>query len=146
MCIHKGAWDGFFFFFSTNLIFTFVLRPHYSFPFLISFILIFIFFFFLLIFDWYQEKAGKMVSEFSGSNSILLLFNYFWLPWWFSSKESACQCRRLRFDPCAGKIPWRREWLPTLVFLPGKSHGQRSLAGYSPWGRKRVGHNLVTKQ
>ena len=104
------------------------------------------FFFFLLIFDWYQEKAGKMVSEFSGSNSILLLFNYFWLPWWFSSKESACQCRRLRFDPCAGKIPWRREWLPTLVFLPGKSHGQRSLAGYSPWGRKRVGHNLVTKQ
>ena len=34
------------------------------------------------------------------------------------------------------KIPWRREWLPTPVFLPGKSHGQRSLAGYSPWGRK----------
>ena len=34
------------------------------------------------------------------------------------------------------KIPWRREWLPTAVFLPGESHGQRSLAGYSPWGRK----------
>ena len=35
-----------------------------------------------------------------------------------------------------GKMPWRREWLPTLVFLPGELHGQRSLANYSPWGRK----------
>ena len=34
------------------------------------------------------------------------------------------------------KIPWRREWLPTPVFLPGESHGQRSLVGYSPWGHK----------
>ena len=42
-----------------------------------------------------------------------------------------------------GKIPWRRAWQPTPVFLPGKSHGQRSLAGYSPWGH-RVGHNWVT--
>ena len=35
-----------------------------------------------------------------------------------------------------GKIPWRREWQPIPVFLPGESHGQRSLVGYSPWGRK----------
>ena len=35
-----------------------------------------------------------------------------------------------------GKIPWRRAWQPTPVFLPGKSHRQRSLAGYSPWGCK----------
>ena len=35
-----------------------------------------------------------------------------------------------------GKIPWRREWLPSPVFLPGEFDGQRSLAGYSPWGRK----------
>ena len=34
------------------------------------------------------------------------------------------------------EIPWRREWLPTPVFLPGESHGQRSLVGYSPWGLK----------
>ena len=34
------------------------------------------------------------------------------------------------------KMPWRRKWQPTLVFLPGESHGQRGLAGYSPWGRK----------
>ena len=40
----------------------------------------------------------------------------------------------------------RRKWQPTPVFLSEKSHGQRSLAGYSPWGRKRVKHDLVTKQ
>ena len=54
---------------------------------------------------------------------------------WLSSKESACQCRRCRragFDPWIGKIPWSRKWQPTPVFLPGKSHGQGSLAGYSP--------------
>ena len=43
-------------------------------------------------------------------------------------------------------IPWRRRWQPTPVFLPGKSHRQRSLAGYSSWGNKRIGHELVTKQ
>ena len=53
-------------------------------------------------------------------------------------KKSACQCRRCRFDPWMGKIPWRRKWQPTPVFLPGKSHGQRSLAGYSPWGCKEL--------
>ena len=41
-----------------------------------------------------------------------------------------------RFDPLVGKIPWSRAWQPTPVFLPGDSHGQRSLAGYSPWGCK----------
>ena len=39
--------------------------------------------------------------------------------------------RRPRFDPWVGKIPWRREWLPAAIFLPGKSHGQRSLADLS---------------
>ena len=50
-------------------------------------------------------------------------------------KENACQCRRHKrcgFDPWVGKIPWRRVWQPTPVFLPGESHGQRSLVGYSP--------------
>ena len=47
-----------------------------------------------------------------------------------SSDGRVClQCRRPRFDPWVGKIPWRREWQPTLVFLPGEFHGQRSLAG-----------------
>ena len=40
------------------------------------------------------------------------------------------------FDPWVGKIPWRRERLPTPVFWPGEFHGQRSLAGYNPWGHK----------
>ena len=70
------------------------------------------------------------------------------LPWWLSGKESACQCGRSGFNPCIGKSPWRRKWQPTPVFLPGKSHGKRSLVSYSPWGCKRIGHSLflVTKQ
>ena len=63
------------------------------------------------------------------------------LLWWFSGKESECQCRRHRkceFDPWVGKIPWKRKWQPTPVFLPGKSHGQGSLMGSSPWGCKRI--------
>ena len=61
-------------------------------------------------------------------------------------KESACQCRRCRFDPWVRKIPWRRKWQPTPVFLPGELHGQRSLAGYSPGACKRVRHNLATEE
>ena len=49
-------------------------------------------------------------------------------------------------NPWVGKIPWRRKWQPTPVFLPGKSHGQRRLTGYSSWGCKRVEHDLETKQ
>ena len=44
--------------------------------------------------------------------------------------------RTPRFDPLVGKIPWRRAWQPASVFLPGESHGQRSLVGYSPWCHK----------
>ena len=51
------------------------------------------------------------------------------IPRWLSGKESACQRRRCGFDPWAGKIPWKRKCQPTPVFLPGKSHGQRSLVG-----------------
>ena len=59
------------------------------------------------------------------------------LPRWLRGKESACQCRRSRFAPWIGKIPWRRKWWPTSVFFPGKSHEQRSPVGYSPWGCKK---------
>ena len=65
------------------------------------------------------------------------------LPRWLSGKESACRCRSCKrpgFNPWVGKIPWRRKWQPTPVFLPGESHGQRSPVGYNPWGR-RVGHD-----
>ena len=60
------------------------------------------------------------------------------------SEDPACQCRRPRFDPWVEKILWRRKWQPTVEFLPGKSHGQRSRAGHSPCSR-RVGHNLRTE-
>ena len=56
-------------------------------------------------------------------------------------KESACLCRRRRFSSWFGKQPQRKKWQPTPVFLPGKSHGQGSRAGYSPWGCKRVRHH-----
>ena len=62
------------------------------------------------------------------------------LPRWCSIKDSACQCRRCKrtgFSPWVRKIPWRRKWQPTPVFLPEKFHGQRSLLGYSPWGHKQ---------
>ena len=57
-------------------------------------------------------------------------------PWWLSSKESTCQCRRCGFNPWFWKIPWSRKWQPTPVFLPGESHGQRRLVGHSPWVAK----------
>ena len=49
--------------------------------------------------------------------------NYFWLPWWHNGKESACQCKRLWFNPWFRKIPWRRKWLPTAIFWPGELLG-----------------------
>ena len=61
-------------------------------------------------------------------------------------KESACNTGNPGPIPGSGTFPWGREWQPTLVFLPGKFQGQRSLAGNSLRGCKRVGHDLVTKQ
>ena len=67
------------------------------------------------------------------------------LRWWLSGKESACQCRRCRFNPWVRKIPWWRKWQPTPVFfflffhssiLAWKIPQRKSLVGYSPWGRK----------
>ena len=66
-------------------------------------------------------------------------------PRWLSGKEFACQGGRCGFNPWVRKIPWRRKWQPTPVFLPGKYHGQRRPTGYSPWGCKRVEHDLETK-
>ena len=60
------------------------------------------------------------------------------LSWWLIWKRTCLQCRRSRFDPWVRKIPWRREWQPTPVLLPGEFHGQRNLAGYSPWGRRAL--------
>ena len=58
-----------------------------------------------------------------------------------NGKEPDCRCRRHKrcgFDPWAGKMPWRRAWQPIPIFLPGESHRQRSLVGYSPQGCKEL--------
>ena len=55
------------------------------------------------------------------------------LPWWLYSKESTCQCKRLRFDPWVRRIPWRKKWQPTPVFWPGEFHGL-----YDPWSHKEL--------
>ena len=68
------------------------------------------------------------------------------LPKWLNGKKSAYPGRRCRFEPWVRKIPWRRAWQPNLIFLPGKSHGQRSPVGSSPRGWGRIRHDLVTKQ
>ena len=63
-----------------------------------------------------------------------------------SGKESACQCRRCRLHTWVRKIPWGRKWQLTPVFLPGKSHGQRSRVGLQSMGLQWIGHDLATKQ
>ena len=66
------------------------------------------------------------------------------LPRGHTGKQSVSQCRRhkrCRFYPWVRKIPWRKKWKPTPVFLPGESHEQRSLVGYSPWGSQKVGYD-----
>ena len=58
-----------------------------------------------------------------------------WLRWW----RTCLQCGRPKFDPWVRRIPWRREWLPTLVFLPGEFCGQRNLVGHGLWGCRQSG-------
>ena len=58
------------------------------------------------------------------------------LPWWLKGWRIRLQCGRPGFIPWVGKIPWRKAWLPTPGFLPRESHGQESLADYSPHGCK----------
>ena len=63
-----------------------------------------------------------------------------------NSTVKTLQCRRCRSDPRVTKLPWGRKWLCTPVIFPGNSHGQRSLAGYSPWACKRAKQNWTSKQ
>ena len=67
-------------------------------------------------------------------------------PKWLNSKEYAYQSRRHGFDSWVRKIPWRRKGQLTPVFLPGNSHGQRSLGDYSPWSHKESDMTEATRQ
>ena len=84
-----------------------------------------------------------------GGGGEMFFIHFRGFPRWRSGKESTCHCRRckrLGSDPWVEKIPSRRKWQPTPVFLPGKSHRQRSMAGNSPWGCKEsdmTGHESV---
>ena len=77
----------------------------------------------------------KIIIYFSQGN-IRKYCAYMGLPWWLRQWRICLQQRRPRFNPWARKIPRRREWQPTPVFLPGEFHGQRSLVGCSPWGHR----------
>ena len=91
-----------------------------------------------------QAKAGYVRHMPPAHNTAWGVGKHLCYPSSSEDKESACQCRRLGFSSWVGKIPWRREWLPTPVSLPGEFHGQRSLASYSPWDRKEFGHEWGT--
>ena len=95
-----------------------------------------------LILSWNQTGDGEKLVLFK-HNPANTVWYYLWLglPRGHSNKESACLCRRHRrhgFDHWVRKIPWRRKWWPSPIFLPGKSHGQRNLVGYSPWAHKEL--------
>ena len=80
---------------------------------------------------WMGEKLLLTSSFFFFNDSLVGLL------WWLSGHQRICllvrRHKRSEFDPWVGKIPWSRKWQPTPIFLPGKSPGQRSLVGYSPW-------------
>ena len=102
--------------------------------------------------SWHWQNYWKLgcedwvLSLAPGDLSSVDRYSHPGLPRWVSDKESACQCRRCGFVPWVEKISRSRKWQSTPVFLPGKFHEQRSLAGYCSWGCKRLRHNWTTKQ
>ena len=66
----------------------------------------------------------------------MLVSNLVWASLVAQTVKRLPTTRETQFDNWVGKIPWRRKWQPTPVFMPGKSHGPRSLVGYSLWGHK----------
>ena len=103
---------------------------------------------------WQWGKWGKLIGHEKksfGKSVTLFLFPWqvdiwqqTWGPWDLNESHLCSYLLftliiirvKYSFDPWVGKIPWRRKWQPTPEFLPGKSHGQRSLVDYSPWGCK----------
>ena len=119
--------------------------------------------FFLILLPWYSEsvlyrggtfviirdpgtensRKAKRKENKTAICEILSAGPKFWvfmLPrgYWLRCDKVYLQYRRPGFDPWVGKLLWRREWLPTPVFLPGKFHGQNSMAGDSPWHRREL--------
>ena len=93
----------------------------------------------------WSQAACWTIASFSSIPPWALLIGTYHLPLGFpdsaSGKELTCQCRRhkrRRFNPWVGKIPWRRAWQPTPVFLPGEFHEQMNVVGYCPLGHKEL--------
>ena len=82
------------------------------------------------------EVNIKTIARRKGSCFAAVWLSIVIFPWWLKRQRICLQCGRPRFNPWVGKIPWRRPWQPTPVFFLGELHGQRSLVGYSPRGRK----------
>ena len=80
---------------------------------------------YMIVEDIGRQSAGE--SCLHKETSLFCSIQVFQFHGGSDSKESACKCRRPRFDPQVGKIPWRREWQPTPILLPGEFPGQRSL-------------------
>ena len=82
----------------------------------------------------YEHRKSSCIWSYEVITDLWWWFytRYQWLRWY----RICLQCRRPEFDSWLGKFPWRREWLPTPVFLPGEFHGQRSLVDYNPWSCK----------
>ena len=90
--------------------------------------------------DW-RVVVCWVITFFFSVITFLDILSSIGFPGGLSGKEPACQCRRRKrygFDPWVERNPWRNAQQPTPVFLPGGSHGERSLAGYSPWGLKEL--------
>ena len=94
------------------------------------------------------KNTTKHCQIFKERNIYIHIYIHMGFPGGFTVKNlpEMEEVQEMDFDPWIWKILWRRKWQSTLLCLPGKSNGQRSLAGCSPCGQKRVGHDLVTKQ
>ena len=96
-------------------------------------------FYVLTIVNSAAMNIGVHVSILEFCSAVCLgvgLLDHMGFPGGSDGKYSACNAGGLRFEPRVRKIPWRREWLPTPLLLPGEFQGQRSLAVYKPWGHK----------
>ena len=88
-----------------------------------------------LHFDWYYGRMSiKVINiQFNSHNTHHFLSSCHMI---YTALGHLELLSHFSFDPGVGKTPWSKRWQPTPVFLPGESHGQRSLASYCPWGRE----------
>ena len=100
-----------------------------------------------IFFNFWVTRETPLTALFRYHWYIIASQIYNWYIIASSGKEPTCQCKRPKrcwFNPWVEKILWRRKWQSTPVFLPGKTHGQSSLMGYSPQGRKELDTTKAT--